>query len=192
MPDTFNNEYDLTRSRQSEPNWQEAPVSEKPIGDTKTETPYDRLKRILAEKVHNPSITLQVPMREGLSIRYSPNIEAEDFELWRRNSVAGNRRARRSEDGEVDQHRFMASVVYNTAEIFLVDGEDVYLNNNVDTPLNFKEQASLRQIFGITASTATELVRKVFANDAHVLSAGAQILEAAGFGDELAEDASPN
>jgi hypothetical protein len=162
---------------------------ETPTGDTAVTTPYDRLQEILSQEVENEPITLEVPNRPGVTIKFDTNIRSEDIDFWRKQSTTRADRRRGGGDA-VDSVKFAALVVYNKAECFLVDGEEVILPNGEE--LSFVHQDTLKQIFGIVAATPMELVKKVYASDAHVLAAGGQIVEAAGYGEELAEVNTPN
>lgn len=169
-------------------------ITDQPTGDTTTQSAYDRLKGLFTAEVSIDPITLEVPLRKGLAIRFDPTITMEQVEQWRKQSVMGaNRNQRRrasADETNIDPMKMAALVVFSTAEVFLVDGEEVFLPG--DEPLNFHNQDELKQIFGLVAATNTELVRKVFGNDAHVVAASTQIMDAAGFGDDLDEADAPN
>ena len=163
-------------------------ATENPTGDMAVKTPYDYMREAFEKEIANEPITLEVPNRPGVYIEYDTNITSEQIEMWRKQATIGNRRQRRSGDQDVDSVKFMALVVFNKATIFLINGQEVYLDPpKNDKALNFFEQEALRQIANTNATTDTELVRAVFKNDAHVLAAGGQITEAAGYGEELAE-----
>lgn len=171
-----------------------AAVSDTPTGDLETKTAYDRLQEMFEKEVESDPITLDIPKRPGMAIRFDTNIDSAELDLWRKQSApGGNRGQRRGNDtGEVDGMKMSALCVFNKAEAFLVDGEDVVIPGTDGQTLTFHDQTILKKILGITAATNTELVRKVFANDAHVMAAGGQVMEAAGYGDELPEASSPN
>lgn len=180
--------FDVNQTAESRSYAPASATPENPTGDLAVKTPYDYMREAFEKEIANEPITLEVPNRPGVYIEYDTNITSEQIEMWRKQATIGNRRQRRSGDQEVDSVKFMALVVFNKATIFLVDGQEVYLDPPTNSkPMNFFEQEALRQLANTNATTDTELVRAVFKNDAHVLAAGGQITEAAGYGEELAE-----
>ena len=181
-------EYDVSQTAASAQS--SGPVySEKPQGDLEVKTPYDYLREAFEKEIRTEPITLEVPNRPGIHIEFDTNITSEQIDMWRKQATIGNRRARRSGgEPEMDTVKFMALVVFNKAAIFLVDRQEVYLDPPANKkPLNFFEQESLRILTNVNATSDTELVRAVYRNDAHVLAAGGQITEAAGYGEDLEE-----
>ena len=160
-------------------------LPENPSGDMQVKTPYDYLKEAFAKEVESEPITLEVKNRPGIYIEFNTNITSEEFDMWRKQATVGNRR--RNQDAEVDSTKFSALVIFHKAIVFKVDGEDVYLDEAQTKPLNFYEQSEIRNLINRNITTNTELVRAVYGNDAHVLSTGQQIIEAAGYGEEMAE-----
>ena len=166
-----------------------AGTSDTSSGDPQVKSPYDYLKEAFDREVQTEPITLEVPNRPGIYIEFDTNITSEQIDLWRKQATVGNRRQRRGgAEPEMDTVKFMALVVFHKATIFLMDGQEVYLDPPTNSkPLNFYEQDVIRQLAKSNATTDTELVRAVYKNDAHVLAAGGQITEAAGYGEDLAE-----
>lgn len=164
-------------------------ATEKPQGDLEVKTPYDYLKDAFEKEVRTEPIALEVPNRPGIYIEFDTNITSEQIDMWRKQATVGNRRQRRGgAEPEMDTVKFMALVVFHKATIFLVDGQEVYLDPPTNTkPLNFYEQDAIRMIAKSNATSDSELVRAVYKNDAHVLAAGGQITEAAGYGEDLEE-----
>lgn len=160
-------------------------VPENPSGDMGVKTPFDYLKDAFDKEVRTEPITLEIPNRPGVWIEFDTNITSEQFEMWRKQATVGNRR--RGQDADMDNTKFAALVIFNKASIFKIDGQEVYLDANGERPLNFFEQTEIRNLTRTNSTTNTELVRAVYQNDAHVLAAGGQIIEAAGYGDELSE-----
>lgn len=165
-----------------------APVPEAPTGDLQVKTPLDYLKESFEKEIRNEPIELEVPKRPGVSIEFDTNISSELIDLWRKQATVSNRRQRRGGEGEMDQFKFMALVIISQATIFSISGQDVYLDPPQNTkPLNFRERETIAQIVGSNAITDVELVRDTYKNDAHVISVGAQIIEAAGYGEDVNE-----
>ena len=50
-------------------------------------TVLDQLKEEISKQVTRPDIEIAVPEREGVSLRFSPNITNEQLKAWRRNST---------------------------------------------------------------------------------------------------------
>lgn len=161
-------------------------VPQIPVADPEVKTPYDYLREAFEKEIRSEPITLEIPNRPGVWIEFDTNIASEQFEVWRKQATVSNRR-RPAQDAQMDQVKFCALVIFNKALIFKIDGQDVYMDNEGKTPLNFFQQTAIKNLTGSNAVTNTELVRAVYGNDAHVLAAGGQIIEAAGYGDELAE-----
>ena len=67
-------------------------------------TVLDQLKEEISKEVSRPDIEIAVPEREGVSLRFSPNITNEQLKAWRRNST--NRKT-----DELDSFKFSCYVV---------------------------------------------------------------------------------
>lgn len=192
---TEQNDYNIAQTSQDAPEAQPRltsstpPVNEIPSGDMQVKTPFEYLKDAFDKEVRSEPIVLEVPNRAGVGIEFDTNIDSGQIDMWRKQATLGNRRARRSGgEPEMDNVKFMSLVILAKAEIFVFDGQDVYLDAPVNNrPLNFKEDAALREIASSNSITDTELVRDIYRNDAHILSVGSQIVEAAGYGDDVAE-----
>lgn len=198
MSENISGEYSVPQTTQGAPNAQPIQsqpqevsrmsnnvVPEDPSGDMQVKTPYQYLQDAFNQETRTEPITLEVPRRPGVWIEFDTNITSEQFEMWRKQATVGSRR--RGQDADVDNVKFAALVIFNKATIFKIDGQDVYLDNAETKPLNFFEQTEIRNLTGVNTTTNTELVKSVYLNDANVMSAGSQIIEAAGYGDELAE-----
>jgi len=67
----------------------------------------DQLKEEISKEVSRPDIEIAVPERQGVALRFSPNINNEQLKAWRRNST--NRKT-----DELDSIKFSCYVVGNT------------------------------------------------------------------------------
>lgn len=183
-----NGDYNVEQTANARMGTTSAPVPENPTGDLEVKTPLDYLKDAFLKEIESAPIELEVPNRPGISIEFDTNISSEQIDVWRKQSTVTNRRQRRSGEGEMDQFKFMALVIIAKATIFSYSGQDVYLDPPANKrPLNFTERDALQSIVGSNAVTDVELVRDTYKNDAHVISVGSQIIEAAGYGDDVNE-----
>lgn len=150
-------------------------------------TPLDLLRAQYEKEIEREPVEFPIPLREGVSVEYDTNISSDDIEFWRKAATTSNRRGRRSGEAEADSFKMAALVIFHKAKIFRVDGKDVYIDREETKPLNFYEGDALRGVIQSHAISNVELVRAAFGNDAHVMSVGGQIIEAAGYGEEVPE-----
>ena len=141
-------------------------------------TVLDQLKEEISKEVTRPDIEIAVPEREGVSLRFSPNINNEQLKAWRRNST--NRKT-----DELDSIKFSCYVVGQTLT-------GIYFNDELveDQNGNIVTFAS-PEVLEMTNTTRPlpDAIREFFAVDPHLESAAIKILDYAGYGDDLdAED----
>ena len=141
-------------------------------------TVLDQLKEEISKEVSRPEIEIAVPSREGVSLRFSPNISNEQLKAWRRNST--NRKT-----DELDSIKFSCYVVGQTLSgIFF---NDELVEDGEGYPLNFASQAMLDMTN--TTRPLPDAIRAFFAVDPHLETAAIKILDYAGYGDDIdAED----
>lgn len=138
----------------------------------------DQLKEEIAKEVTRPDIEISVPEREGVSLRFSPNISNEQLRSWRRNAT--NRKT-----DELDSIKFSCYVVGQTLSGIYFNDELVEDDNGY--ALNFASPAILEMTD--TTRPLPDAIRAFFAVDPHLESAAIKILDYAGYGDDLdAED----
>jgi len=141
-------------------------------------TVLDQLKEEISKQVTRPDIEIAVPEREGVSLRFSPNITNEQLKAWRRNST--NRKT-----DELDSIKFSCYVIGNCLSGIYFNEELV--EDEQGHPLNFTSQPLL-EMTG-TTRPLPDAIRAFFAVDPHLESAALKILDYAGYGDDLdAED----
>tara|TARA_Y100000361_G_C10974556_1_gene245737 strand:- start:38 stop:565 length:528 start_codon:yes stop_codon:yes gene_type:complete len=141
-------------------------------------TVLDQLKEEIAKEVTRPDIEIAVPERQGVALRFSPNISNEQLKSWRRNST--NRKT-----DELDSIKFSCYVVGQTLTGIYYNDEIVEdANGNVVTFAS-PEVLEMTQ----TTRPLPDAIRAFFAVDPHLESAAIKILDYAGYGDDLdAED----
>lgn len=138
------------------------------------------LKEELKRVVKNAPITLQVPSRPGMSIKFDTNVEAKTLQMWRK---ASNNK---SMPDNFDSLKFSSIVIANQATEIFFKG-DLAVDESGEV-LNFKNQKFLEML---DAPKAVEGVRKLYGVDGHIFIAADEILRAAGYdseGQEQQED----
>lgn len=136
-------------------------------------TALDDLKADLAKQVKTPPVTIGVPRRPNLSLRFSTEINADLLNAWRKRS-----RERRGSD-DVDVLKFSCLVIANQCEAVLRNGEVVPAVNG--EPISFRH-ADLIQMTG--AMSAIDAVRKLYGVDGDVINVASEVTRLAGYGDE--------
>jgi hypothetical protein len=151
---------------------------EKDLAKPATLSVLDQLKAEISKEVTRPDIEMLVPEREGVALRFSPNITNEQLKAWRRNST--NRKT-----DELDSIKFSCYVVGQTLA-------GIYFNDElVEDENGFAVNFASPEILEMTNTTRPlpDAIRAFFAVDPHLESAAIKILDYAGYGDEIdAED----
>ena len=154
------------------------------ISETTEETPntnniMSSLREELKRKIENPPLTLSVPSRDGVSIKYNTNIEAGLVQQWRKRSTD------KSMPDGFDPLKFACIVLANQAESVIHKGKDAIGNNG--EPINFKN-SELLEMLG--ADRAVDAVRTMYGMDGHILQAVEKLFTAAGYDPESADEQS--
>lgn len=138
------------------------------------ESPLNRLKETISKKVERPLILLEVPDRDGVYLRISPNVSQNQMKAWRRNAGEDSKKG-------MDPTKFAAYVVGHTTVGIEMDGEEVFDEDG--NSLNFAS----KDILDSTGSTrpVPDAVLAFFNLDPHVEAGALAILEAAGYGDTV-------
>ena len=141
-------------------------------------TVLDQLKEEISKEVTRPDIEIAVPEREGVALRFSPNISNEQLKAWRRNST--NRKT-----DELDSIKFSCYVVGQTLSGIYFNDELVEDQQGNTVTFASPEMMEMTQ----TSKPLPDAIRAFFAVDPHLESAAIKILDYAGYGDDLdAED----
>lgn len=138
-------------------------------------TALDDLKRILAADASNAPITLPIPNRPGMGIRYDTNIDAVRAEHWQRRSIDVKTK-------RMDMVRFGTFVIAATGQCVIIDGKDAQKDGENIRPAS----VTIRESLGLPdGSTPYAIIRALFGSDGHIISASDRIMSAAGYGSEI-------
>lgn len=145
-------------------------------------TPFEALKKRLEQPAEEAkTTTLKVPARPGITLDFRGPIPAEQRKAWQNRARKKSRRG--SGEPEVDEMLFSCLVLANTHKATLVDGVEAHDEDG--NPLTFAH----RQLWDmVDARDPEDAIRKLWANDAHVLIASGEVLLDAGFDDDLGTD----
>jgi hypothetical protein len=149
-------------------------------GEVAGPSPLEQLRKALAAPVAAKPLTLRVPERPGVTLRFSTGITQEQRTAWQKRSTKKSRRQNRED--EVDEMNFACLVLANTNEAIAFGGVDAH--DRDDTPLTFAMPALWEMV---SAADPVSAIRNLFGNDAHVLLASGEVLLASGFDDDLEE-----
>lgn len=149
--------------------------AEKPSISTATETSMlNKLKDVIKKKVERQVVRLDVPEREGVSIRISPNITQNQLKNWRKQSGEDSKAG-------LDSIKFSCYVIGNTTVGVCVNGEEVFDDDGYE--LNFASPHILEMTD--TSRPIPDAVRAFFGVDPHLEAAALAILDAAGYSDTV-------
>lgn len=143
---------------------------------TDSKTVLAALKEELQREVRLDPITLNVPSRPGMSIRFDTNVESGTIQMWRKQAQ------NKSMQDNFDGLKFSSLVVANKAEAVLFNG--VVAMTETGDELNFKNPDLLTML---GANRALEAVRKLYGLDGSIFVAADEILKAAGYDQEGSE-----
>lgn len=139
-----------------------------------TVSPLSRLKETISKKVERTVIHLEVPDRENVYLKISPNVTQGQMKSWRKNAGEDTKKG-------MDPTKFAAFVIGHTTIGIIMNGEEVFDDDG--NALNFASKDILE---------STDCVRPVpdavltfFNLDPHVEAGALAILEASGYGDTV-------
>lgn len=147
-----------------------------PSPDDTVRTPLQDLAAVLSQEVTSEPITLVVPARNGVKIRFDTNIDLPMLQMWRRRSKVQRK-------DEYDEMKFSRLVIANQAMQIIFNGQEA---NGVDgKPLNFRH----RELWSmLNVDGPQNAVTKMFGIDGHIMNAAQDVVRAAGFDDADMED----
>jgi hypothetical protein len=148
----------------------EKPVASKP-GE---ENILNKLKDVIKKKVERQVVRLDVPEREGVTIRISPNITQNQLKNWRKQSGEDTKAG-------LDSIKFSCYVIGNTTVGVCINGEEVFDEDGYE--LNFASAHILEMTD--TTRPIPDAVRAFFGVDPHLEAAALAILDAAGYSDTV-------
>ena len=152
---------------------------------TKTQAPSTIYSQFRAE-LNKPitvekEVTLKVPARETIKIRYSTDIDLDQITRWRVKA----KKSKRTE--EIDLVLFNQMVITSQCRAIIFDGTEVV--DESDRLITFNTDGFQESLNAIGPYGA---VKELFVRDADILRVGDEILEAAGYGStDLDEDTDP-
>lgn len=149
-------------------------ASTKKADVTGQDTLLNRLRETISKKVERPMVLVEVPDRDGVYIRISPNISQNQMRSWRRNAGEDTKSG-------LDPTKFSAYVIGHTTVGFEIEGEEVLDADGLS--MNFASG----EILNMTGADrpVPDAVRAFFGTDPHLEAAALAILEAAGYGDTV-------
>lgn len=137
-------------------------------------SPLSRLKETISKKIERPIILLEVPDREDVYLRISPNITQTQMKAWRRNAGEDSKKG-------LDPTKFAAYVIGHTTVGIEMNGEEIFDEDG--NSLNFASKDVLESTD--TTRPVPDAVLAFFNLDPHVEAAALAILEHSGYGDTV-------
>ena len=134
----------------------------------------NKLKDVIKKKVERQIVRLDVPEREGISLRISPNITQNQLKNWRKQSGEDTKAG-------LDSIKFSCFVIGNTTVGVCIEGEEVFDEDGYE--LNFASPHILEMTE--TTRPIPDAVRAFFGVDPHLEAAALAILDAAGYSDTV-------
>lgn len=134
----------------------------------------NKLKAVVQKKVERPNVEINVPERQGVSLRISPNITQNQLKAWRKNAGEDSK-------GGMDTVKFACFVVGHTTKAILIDGE--VAKNDAGHDMNFASPEILEMTN--TTRPLPDCVRAFFGIEPHIEAAAVAIMEASGYGDTV-------
>ena len=137
----------------------------------------DKLRQEISREVSRDEIEVSVPERNGVTVRFSPNISSDQLKAWRRNST-------NKKTDELDSIKFSCYVIGNTVTGILMNGVVVEDDNGI--PLTFASAPILEMTN--TTKPLPDAIRAFYGVDPHVENTALKILDAAGYGEDVDSD----
>jgi hypothetical protein len=157
-------------------------LGDAPSEDKDSKNVLSQLRAIVAEEVNLPDVEIEVKMRPGVSVIYSPNISNAQLKSWRKKS--SNRKT-----GELDNIKFACLVVGDTVREILVNGEVATEDDGSPLVFSSKEFADVMDVD--MAQIVPHGIRDFFGVDAHLEATAMLILDNSGYGDDVEAEEDP-
>lgn len=151
-----------------------APAKKKSSSAAAAPSVLDQLKESLAKKIERPEVFIEVPEREGLTVRVSPNVTQGQMRAWRKQAGEDSKNG-------MDATKFAACVVGHTCTGIAFNGEVV--EDEQGRPYTFGSSMILDMVDA--ARPIPDAVLALFGLEPHVEAAALAILDAAGFSDTV-------
>lgn len=140
-------------------------------------TPFAQLEALLAEEVQKPPVTLDIPGRPGMAMRFNTNVESDLLQAWQKRNT---RKIRGKE--ETDPMRLAATILASTAEALIFKGQE--MTDEDGDLLNFRGVALARMLKADSTSQLA-VIRKLYGFDGHIVVTMQEVLTAAGYDNEV-------
>lgn len=157
----------------------EGPETPSPVSGT---SPLEALRATLRKEVERDPIVLVIPSRNGVSVKFDANIDADMLNAWRKKC---QKRDRRTGMDVPDPVKLACTILGNQAREIRMEGQPVRVDGE---PVLFYSP-ELHEMVG--AHSTLEAVRMLFGVDGHLLDAADRVVDAAGYGDEVEEAPDP-
>jgi hypothetical protein len=146
------------------------------VGKTASKEPtiLEQLKTTISKKVERTHIYIEVPEREGVTIKVSPNVTQNQLRAWRKNAGEDTKTG-------LDPTKFACQVVGHTTEAICFNGEEVFNEDGVMLTFASPEIMQMTN----TTRPLPDCVREFFGIDPHVEAAALAIMEHAGYSDTV-------
>lgn len=138
--------------------------------------PLAALRETITAAVSKPDVVLEVLTRPGMAIRFSTNLDLDVIQQWRRRSHD------KSQPDNFNLLKFAQLVIANQSEAFSLNGQEP--TGQDGQPISFRSNEVLEWT---GTKRALDAVRAIYDNDAHIVATAQEVMEAAGFGDEMQE-----
>ncbi len=145
-------------------------------GVTTGPDPLAALRETITAAVQKPDLSLQVITRPGMTIRFSTNMDLDTIQQWRR------RCQDKSQPDNFNLLKFECMVIANQAQAFGLNGQEPMGEDGA--PISFRSSEVLTWT---GQKRALDAVKALYDNDAHVVLTAQEVMEEAGFGDEMME-----
>lgn len=147
------------------------------VTQTMGNNPLDALREAIQAEVAKPDITLQIITREGMSIRFGTNIDMDtDIARWRRSSQD------KTQPDNFNLLKFSQLVIANCTLAVALNGEEP--SDEAGQPITFTSSLMLEWT---NVKRPLDAVRTLYGSDGHIIATAQEIMEAAGYGDEMRE-----
>ncbi len=150
-----------------------------PAQRLKEPSALDQLKSVVSQEVSLPVISVDLPARPNVQVRFSPNIKSAELKFWRQRST--------DKRGELDNVKFSSYVATATCDAILINGNVVLLEDGV-TPLVFNSEEFAEMMNVPKSQVVPDGIQEFFGVDAHLETTALTILSHAGYGEEIELD----
>jgi hypothetical protein len=140
----------------------------------------DRLRERVNERTAKPAVLIPVIERPGISVKFDVNITNEQMKSWRKKAGFDSKNG-------FDGFAFAMLVVANCCRGIYIDDEEVFVN---DHPVSFASPEIMELVEATRAFP--DCVRKLYCVDPHVEATASKLLDLAGYGDSVEEQADPS